>query len=285
MLPEGKGAPRARAEATPAPRARVDAKPAERPELIAKEAEVKARIAEINVEIRGLSDGGWQARGKNRHRVNALLRERDWLSVRLKLNTLGVKLENAANKVIGRSQEEMTRLARDRGALDGVPLFFNQMEASTLESVVAVGSATGRLAELDGVSGLEDAVKHPVRTGSELGKGVVQHVKDIYERNGPMAAAGDVASLGLEVFGEAKLMGDTLELAQRVARPAVPALTNALVRTTGITAEAAAPVAKGTVQTLVVAEVAKEGLKLAGLTAETEEIGDAVHSTPKKQST
>jgi hypothetical protein len=259
---------------TSSPEGAADASPAERATLAQAKAKALARIAEIDSELKRMSGKGWHEQKSVSHQTRKLRREREVLTARLWLNAKGTALEAKSEQLIARSQSGATREEQSRkGPVGAVENFIQQMGASTVEAGIALGALTGRLAQLDGVSSAEHALLHPIPTAKELAKGVAKHVKDVYEHNGLAAAAGDVASLVLEALVESRLVGDALGYARDLTAPLPSAIAKGVARATGVSTQAALPVAQQAVNVLVAGEVAKEGIKLVAATASAEKVG------------
>jgi len=254
--------------------------PAVRPELAEARAKVAARIAEIDAELAQLAKGSWEQQGASRPRMTLLRREKevltmDFLKARLDLDEKGEELERGADKIIGESQQAMTQDARSRHGFAAGLNAFQQVGASTLEGGLALGALTGRLLQLDGVASAEHAMMHPLHTAAELGKGVGRHIRDTYEANGACAAAGDAASLVVDVAADVRIAGAALEGAAKLTRPLAPAIARGVENATlgTVSSAAAMPAAQGAVKVVVAVEVGKEGAKLGALTAGVQEVG------------
>ncbi len=260
-----------------------------RPKLAEARAKAQQRATELDAELQRLTTGGsWQTNPARRAEVGELQRERNFLAAKLWLDLKAAALENAAEAIINSSQKAMTQDARSRSwlgpvgkGLDGL----QQVGASTLEGVVGAVAGAGRLAQIGELSAAEDALlHHPLQTLAMLGKGLWAHTKDVYQENGWGAALGDASTLGLAGLGEVRLVAKTLTFAKRVAAPLPGAIAAGVQSATGIAAQSALPAAKVAVNTVVGAYVAKEAIKLGGITAASEVIGNEVrHRTDQPE--
>src|SRR5579863_4195135 len=81
---------------------------AERAELRQDRTKALARIAEIDMELEGVSDKGWQQRKATGLRREMLRAEKEVLVARLKLSTKGTALDQTSQKLVERLEKKMT---------------------------------------------------------------------------------------------------------------------------------------------------------------------------------
>lgn len=252
------------------------------PALAQARAEAHRRVAEIGVELQKLTSGSWQTSASRGAQALKLRSERALLEGKLWLDPKGAALEKAAVGLIAESQKAMTHDAKSRtwlGPVGGAIDFVQQGGADALEGMLGIAAGVGQLAQVGGISRVEDALlHHPLQTATTLGKAIVKHTADIYEANGLGAALGDVATLGLAGLGEARLVSKAMTFGTKVSAPWPAAIANGVQTATGIAAEKALPVANAGVKVAVGVYVAKKAVELGGATAASELVGNEVRA-------